>query len=73
VHAVQNRLPPGSDNAAPLSRPAPAPDDIRRQLELIIANPEFPNACRSAAFLVYVTEEALAGRAHRIKGYSIAV
>ncbi|WP_094447713.1 MULTISPECIES: adenylate cyclase [unclassified Rhizobium] len=63
----------GGEDAPSLSRPAPAPDDIRDQLAIIIASPEFPHIGRSAAFLTYVTEEALAGRAERIKGYTIAV
>ncbi|WP_183881762.1 adenylate cyclase [Rhizobium sp. BK512] len=70
---MQNKLPPGGEDAPPLLRPAPAPDEIRGQLDLIIASPEFPRVGRSAAFLTYVTEEALAGRAERIKGYTIAV
>ncbi|TCU21333.1 TolB-like protein [Rhizobium azibense] len=70
---MHNKLPPEGEYAPPLSRPAPTPDDIRSQLDLIIASPEFPRVGRSAAFLIYVTEETLAGRAKRIKGYTIAV
>ncbi|NKF31460.1 adenylate cyclase, partial [Pseudomonas sp. BGM005] len=70
---MQNKLPSGGEDAPSLSRPEPAPDDIRTQLDRIIASPEFPRVGRSAAFLTYVTEEALAGRAERIKGYTIAV
>jgi TolB-like protein len=70
---VQNELSPGDKAASPPSRPAPSPDDIRAQLDRIITNPEFPHVGRSGAFLTYVTEETLAGRADRIKGYSIAV
>ena len=51
----------------------PAPEDIRAQLERIIASPEFPNTGHAHAFLRYVVEETLAGRAERIKGYSIAI
>ncbi|MEK1889269.1 MAG: adenylate cyclase [Phyllobacterium sp.] len=39
----------------------------------MIASPEFPNAGHAHAFLRYVVEETLAGRAERIKGYSIAI
>lgn len=70
---MQNELSPGDKAASPPSRPAPSPDDIRAQLDRIITNPEFPHVGRSGAFLTYVTEETLAGRADRIKGYSIAV
>ncbi|MDR9776996.1 adenylate cyclase [Rhizobium hidalgonense] len=70
---MQNKLQSGREDAPSPSRPEPAPDDIRFQLDRIIASPEFPRVGRSAAFLTYVTEEALAGRAERIKGYTIAV
>ncbi|ACI58316.1 conserved hypothetical protein (plasmid) [Rhizobium leguminosarum bv. trifolii WSM2304] len=72
MQAVQNELPPGGDTI-PFNRPVPTPEDIRAQLAVIISSPEFPKVGRSRAFLTYVTEEALAGRADRIKGYSIAV
>lgn len=61
------------DQITSASRPSPADEDIRAQLERIIGSPEFPNAGHAHAFLRYVVEEALAGRAERIKGYSIAV
>lgn len=62
-----------ADAALPSTRPPPGPDDVRRQLERIIENPEFPHTGRSADFLRYITEETLAGNAKRIKGYSVAV
>ncbi|MGR9135750.1 adenylate cyclase [Rhizobium leguminosarum] len=68
---MQNAM--AADAARPSTRPPPGPDDIRRQLERIIANPEFPHTGRSADFLRYITEETLAGNAKRIKGYSVAV
>lgn len=60
---------------APLQcvRPPPGPDDIRSQLERIVTSAEFPGVGRGAAFLIYVVDEVLAGRAQRIKGYSIAI
>jgi len=73
VQRVQSKLPPGGEDALCVLHPTPTPDDIRRQLDLIISSSEFPRVGRSAAFLTYVTEEALAGRAERIKGYTIAV
>ena len=51
----------------------PGIDEIRAQLERILSSPEFPGTGRAAAFLRYVVEETLAGRASRIKGYSIAI
>ncbi|MBM7048488.1 adenylate cyclase [Rhizobium lusitanum] len=51
----------------------PCIEEIRAQLERIVSSPEFPGVGRAAAFLRYVVEEAIAGRAGRIKGYSIAI
>lgn len=51
----------------------PGTDDVRAQLERILSSPEFPCAGRAPAFLRYVVDETLAGRASRIKGYSIAI
>ncbi|MGR9245945.1 adenylate cyclase [Rhizobium leguminosarum] len=70
---MQNAVAAGRDAARLSTRPPPGPDDIRTQLERIIANPEFPHTGRSADFLRYITEETLAGNAKRIKGYSVAV
>ncbi|MBY3385891.1 MULTISPECIES: adenylate cyclase [Rhizobium] len=70
---MQNQSPPARDAAPGLSRAPPNQDEIRAQLEHILSSHEFPSVGRSAAFLTYVTEEALAGRAGRIKGYSIAI
>lgn len=54
-------------------RPPPGSDDIRAQLDRIIASPEFPDKGHAHSFLRYVVEEALSGRSDRIKGYSIAI
>jgi TolB-like protein len=51
----------------------PADDEIRDQLERIRASPAFDAPDRSQKFLCYVVEEALQGRADRIKAYSIAL
>ncbi len=48
-------------------------EEIQSQLERIVSSSEFHGAGRGAAFLRYVVEEALAGRADRIKGYTIAI
>jgi adenylate cyclase len=58
---------------AQASRPPPSPEEIRAQLDRILSSPEFPVPARGCAFLRYVVEETLAGRASRIKGYSIAI
>ncbi|MEK1892552.1 MAG: adenylate cyclase [Rhizobium sp.] len=70
---MQSSVPVERDPAPSSPRPPPGPDEIRTQLERIIANPEFPHSGRSADFLRYITEETLAGNAKRIKGYSVAV
>jgi adenylate cyclase len=59
-HAAEERLPP-------------SPDDIRTQIHRIVSDPSFPGSGRCGAFLRYVTEETLAGREQRIKGYTIAI
>jgi TolB-like protein/Tfp pilus assembly protein PilF len=60
---------PRSD-ATSLSPPAEA---IREALERILTSADFSASERNRRFLRYVVEETLAGRADRIKGYSIAV
>lgn len=51
----------------------PSAEEIRAELDRILSGREFPGTGRAAAFLRYVVEETLAGRANRIKGYSIAI
>ncbi|WP_426128282.1 adenylate cyclase [Pararhizobium sp. PWRC1-1] len=70
---MQTSVPDTSEEAQPLERPCPSPDEIRGQLARILESPEFPSVGRVAAFLNFVIEEALAGRAQRLKGYLIAV
>lgn len=54
------------------SAKAPNVDDIRSQLDRILRSPDFDVTERSRKFLAYVVEEAIAGRADRIKAYAIA-
>lgn len=62
-----------SDTALLSSHAAgPSSGDILKQLELILASSEFKVSDRIRRFLIYVTNETLAGRAERIKAYSIA-
>jgi TolB-like protein len=63
-------VPPTDDRT---ERPSPTHEEVRAQLERILSSREFPSAGRGAAFLKYVTEETLAGRAHRLKAYSVAI
>lgn len=61
--------------------PAPAPDlsaaererDVRSALERVLASADFVASPRLAAFLRFVVEATLDGRAEEIKGYTIAV
>ena len=51
------------------------PDDslVLEQLDRVLTSPQFTGNERRRAFLRYVIEETLAGRADRLKGYAIAV
>lgn len=51
----------------------PTAEEVRRQLERIVASPGFANADRMSAFLRYVVEQALSGDAARVKEYAIGV
>ena len=51
----------------------PAPDECRAQLERILTSPDFDTTDRDRRFLAYIVEESLAGRADRIKAYSVAL
>jgi adenylate cyclase len=62
-----------SEPTTPDERPPPCPEEIRAQVERIVASPEFPKIGRGTVFLKYVIDEALEGRSSRIKGYSVAV
>ncbi|WP_349437241.1 adenylate cyclase [Pararhizobium sp. A13] len=70
---MQTSLPAESHQSQLSVLPPPSNDEIRIQLDRILSSTEFPSAGRGAAFLKYITEEALAGRAGRLKGYSVAV
>lgn len=61
-------LPQGPEEAR-----APGASDVRAALERVLAAPDFTTSLRLAAFLRYVVESTLAGRAEEIKGYTIAV
>ena len=45
---------------------------VRRELECVLESPDFILPERARRFLSYIVEEALAGRADRIKASSIA-
>lgn len=50
-----------------------SPDEIRAELERVLASDIFRAAPQLTAFLSYVVEQTLAGRAGELKGYTIAV
>lgn len=62
----------GSLSHEPTAAPICA-ERIREQLRRILSSTDFVMPERIRTFLTYVVEESLAGRANRIKGYSIAV
>jgi adenylate cyclase len=47
-------------------------DEIRQQLAVLLASPDFVASDRNRKFLIFVVEETLAGRSDRIKGYTVA-
>ncbi|MBA5776012.1 tetratricopeptide repeat protein [Stappia sp. F7233] len=51
----------------------PSADDVRAQLERILASPAFTASIKRRAFLRFIVEETLSGRAGRLKGFSVAV
>ena len=51
----------------------PAAADIRGQLERIVNSPSFPASTLRRALLQFLIDETLAGRADRLKGFTIAV
>ncbi len=65
------RRSPGSGRGV-VSFPEPRPADIREALGRVLASPQFDASERNRSFLAYVVGEALAGRADRIKAYTIA-
>jgi TolB-like protein len=51
----------------------PSADEVRIELDRILASAVFVNAARLRRFLKFVVDEALAGRAERLKEYVIGV
>jgi adenylate cyclase len=71
--AMDMEEPAAPDQVPSAARSPPDPEDIRAQLERIMASPEFPGTGRCSAFLSYIVQEVLEGRAKRLKGYSVAI
>jgi TolB-like protein len=53
--------------------PEPQEDDIRAQLNRILASAEFSVPERVRQFLIYVVNQTLSGHADRIKAYTVAI
>jgi TolB-like protein/tetratricopeptide (TPR) repeat protein len=68
VPAVQ-----GSNVVDQLPSPALCAEEVRAELARILSSPHFQASGKRRAFLRFIVEETLAGRADRLKGYSIAV
>jgi adenylate cyclase len=51
----------------------PSPDEVRAQMRRILANPTFQASPARRELLRFVVEETLAGRADRLKGFTIAL
>lgn len=60
-------------NAAMPQTPCPTEGEVRAELERILASSCFQASEKRRRFLRFVVEETLAGRANRLKGYTIAV
>jgi adenylate cyclase len=67
----RNRTPEAATTTEPSS--GLDPDAIVQQLGRILSSPEFHATDKMRDFLRFVVEEKLAGRSHRIKGYTVAV
>jgi TolB-like protein len=64
--------PPPADRSPPAAGEEPTPERVREALARILESAKFDASPRSRRFLAYVVEETLAGRADRIKAFSIA-
>ena len=53
--------------------PSPQPDEIRRQLQQVLASPAFHGSKRCQQFLEYVCAKSLAGEVGALKERSVAV
>jgi TolB-like protein len=70
--AARGELDPAAVAPARTAQPMPAKAEILHQLERMLASDAFDASARNRAFLRYVVNETLAGRADHIKGYTVA-
>ncbi|MHC1727255.1 MAG: hypothetical protein AB9866_14815 [Syntrophobacteraceae bacterium] len=72
VNGVIGAMQPGRSPYQPSKRADISEEAVRKELEYILDSPEFKNKPMLCGFLSHVVEETLAGRAHEIKGYTVA-
>ena len=63
---------PASQAPLPPRKAPPSEAEVRAALDRMASDPEFGASERRLAFLRFVVEETLAGRAHQLKGFTIA-
>jgi adenylate cyclase len=63
---------PNGPSQSGSDRHSPPDNDIRQQLEKILASPEFQTSPMLCDFLRFVVEKTLSGCAQEIKGYTVA-
>lgn len=51
----------------------PTPEEVRAQLERLLADPAMKASARRRDFLRFIVEETLAGRAEQLKGFTVAL
>lgn len=69
----RHRSESGGDGSRTQAVPVPQEDDVRAQLNRILASAEFSVPERVRQFLIYVVNQTLAGQADRIKAYTVAI
>jgi TolB-like protein len=52
---------------------APTEEEVRLELQKMLASKDFDSSSRNRRFLTFVVEETLAGRGNRIKAYNVAL
>jgi adenylate cyclase len=52
---------------------APIEEEVRLELQKMLASKDFDSSSRNRRFLTFVVEETLAGRGNRIKAYNVAL
>lgn len=62
---------PSAVDESSRARSQPSASEIRAELDRLTISPEFDIPARAKKFLRYIVEEALAGRADRIKAYTV--